>query len=128
MLPIVVFVIVLLPIAWLASEFQDRRWIRITAGCAALLSVGGVAFAVGSLERLNSYSWFGDVTKDFVDGTIVGLEAGRHPQVLDALRKMQAEYNPTYENRARYDELVQAYLRSLKTPVDAMTESPDEAL
>jgi len=127
-LPIVVIVIVVLPIAWLAAEFQDRRWVRITTGSAALLSVCGIAFVVGSLERLTSNSWFGGVTKTFVDGTVSELEAGRHPQVLDALLKMQTEYNPTYENRARYDELVQTYLDRLRTPVDAKTESRDEAL
>lgn len=118
MLPLVGLLIAILLLLWLWSKFQDRRWLRITAGSAALVAMCGVAFVVGSLERLNSNSWFGSMTKDFVDGTIVGLESGRHPQVLDALRGFQVEYHPTYENRARYDVLVQAYLHRLKTPVD----------
>ena len=39
------------PLAWIASEFQNRRWVRLALGCTAILLSLGVAVAVGSLDR-----------------------------------------------------------------------------
>jgi cytochrome c biogenesis protein CcdA len=57
MRPLILFLTITLPIAWLASEFQDRRWVRIAAGIAALSMSFLVATGVGSLERLNANAW-----------------------------------------------------------------------
>jgi hypothetical protein len=53
----------------------------------------------------NANIWFGAASKDLVDTTIAELEAGNQEHVLAALKCLQAKYAPTYENRARYDEL-----------------------
>lgn len=54
-LPVVlIFVLaVLLPVGWVVSEFQPRRWLRILCGGVSLGVCGFVAIAVGTLERLN---------------------------------------------------------------------------
>lgn len=93
------------PIAWFASEFQDRRWLRIALGTTALFMCFGVAFLAGKLEMFNANAWFGSATKDLIDATIEELEAGNEDRVVSSLKELQQAYSPTYENRARYDEL-----------------------
>ena len=107
-LPLLILLLVIVtPIAWFASEFQDRRWLRMVLGSAAILLCVGVAFLSGTLEMFNANAWFGAASKALVDTTIEQLEAGNQDQVLAVLKKLQAKYSPTYENRARYDELTE---------------------
>ena len=104
---IVLLVVVALPVGWFVCEFRCGRGMRLTLGCLAILCSFGVAFIVGSFERFNSNAWFGHASKQLIDATVSELEAGHTDQVLQALRKLQSEYRPTYENRGRYDKLVE---------------------
>jgi hypothetical protein len=56
---------------------------------------------------INSNAWFGRATKELIDAAVVELEAGNGDRVLRWLKDLQGQYSPTYENRARYDLLVQ---------------------
>ncbi len=94
------------PIAWFASEFQTRRWLRLSLGCLAILLSFAVAVLVGSVERFNSNAWFSVASQELVDATVTELEAGNRDGVLRSLKILQQKYQPTYENRARYDALV----------------------
>jgi len=111
---VILLLVIVMPLAWFASEFQNRRWVRLVLGSVAILLSFGVASLVGTLERLNANSWFGEATKNLVDETIEQLEAGNQDQVLSALRRLQANYSPTYENRARYDELVKEAVADMR--------------
>jgi len=102
------------PIAWFASEFQGRRWLRLVLGSFAILLSLGVAAVVGSLERLNSNAWFGSASKNLVDATIAELEAGNRDGVLRSLKTLQQKYSPTYENRARYDVLIEEAVTQMR--------------
>lgn len=73
----------------------------------------GVAVVVGSAERLNSNSWFGNASKSLVDAIVGEIEAGRQDRVIQSLKRLQTKYHPTYENRARYDELVEETIRDM---------------
>jgi len=126
MSPLVVIVIVaaiLLPIGWFVSEFRGGRGLRLTLGCLALLTSFGVAFVVVALERFNSNAWFTGASKELIDACISELEAGHTDRVLNALRQLQSGFRPTYENRGRYDELVEQAVSRMKsnpaTPPDA---------
>ena len=112
---IISIVVIVLPIAWIVSEFRCERGVRLTLGCLAILCSFGVAFIAGSLEQFNSNAWFGRASNQLVDVTVSELEAGHTDQVLRALRKLQSEYHPTYENRARYDELVERTVADMKS-------------
>ena len=111
---IILILTIAMPIAWFVSEFSAPRWLRLALGTLAVLLSFGVAFIVGSLERLNSNAWFGGATKDLIDTTVTELDAGRDEDVLRALKELQTEYQPTYENRARYDELVRKTVQRMK--------------
>jgi hypothetical protein len=103
-----------IPLGWFVSEFQDRRWLRLVLGAFAIFLSFGVAVFVGSLERLNSNAWFGFASKDLVDATIVELEAGNRDRVLRSLKVFQGKYSPTYENRARYDVLIEETVKQMR--------------
>jgi cytochrome c biogenesis protein CcdA len=110
MLPLILLLAVALPIAWIVSEFQDRRWLRITAGCAAIAMSFLVAAGVGSLERFNSNAWYGFASKKLIDTTVEQVERGDTERLLRELKTLQEQFQPTYENRARYDQLVDDFV------------------
>ncbi len=113
MLPLILLLTIVLPIAWLASEFQDRRWIRVAAGCAALATSSLVAVGVGSLEHLNANAWYGGASKNLIDTTIEEIELGETERLLKELKILQEQFQPTYENRARYDKLIEEFMLRL---------------
>jgi hypothetical protein len=102
-------------LVWFASEFQDRRWLRLLLGCAALVLIGGsVGLGVMIVERFNSNAWYGVASGDLIDATVAGLEAGRKDEVVAELKRLRGQFQPTYENRARYDHLVEEYVARVK--------------
>ncbi|QDS95675.1 hypothetical protein FF011L_44750 [Roseimaritima multifibrata] len=113
MLGLILTLVVVLPLAWLASEFQSRKEIRIALGLAAIAMAFGVAWIVGSLDRLNSNIWYGAATKDLIQNTIVELENGNDDRVLTELRALRSKFHPTYETRADYDKLVATYVNAV---------------
>jgi hypothetical protein len=104
---IILIAVIGLPVGWFVSEFRGGRVLRLTLGCLTILMSFGLAFIVGSLERLNSNAWFTGASKELIDASVSQLEAGHTDRVLDSLRQLQAEFHPTYENRGRYDTLVE---------------------
>lgn len=113
MLPLIIFLTVALPLAWLASEFQDRRWVRIAIGIAALSMSFLVAAGVGSLEHLNANAWYGSASKNLIDTTVEEIECGDTQRLLEELKILQEQFHPTYENRAHYDELIEEFMSRL---------------
>ena len=113
MLPLIVLLTVSLPIAWIASEFQDRRWLRIATGCAAIAASFLVAAGVGTLQHLTANAWYGGASKNLIDTTIDELEQGDSERLLQELKVLQDQFRPTYENRARYDELIKEFMSRL---------------
>lgn len=107
--------VVVTPLAWFASEFQPRRWLRLTLGSSAILLSFGVAFLAGSLERFNSNAWFGGASKKLIDATVREIEGGNQDRVLRSLKDLQDKYSPTCENRARYDKLVEEGVSQMQT-------------
>jgi len=94
--------------AWLISEFRWPRWSRILLGCLAMVVLTAIAFlATLIVTRMDYNQSYGFATKDLVDQIITGIEANRTELVLGELKRFQAEYHPTYENRARYVPLAE---------------------
>lgn len=92
-------------LAWLASEFQGRRWLRVALGTVALLSSLSMAVLVGGAEHFNANEWYGSAAASLVRATVDELEAGNADGVLRSLKAMREEFRPTYENSARFDIL-----------------------
>ena len=112
---LILLLVLLTPIAWFASEFQDRRWPRLCLGTAAILLSFGVAYVGASLQILQDNVWFGNASKLLIDASIQEMEAGNQEQVLTAWKHLQKKYSPTYENRARFDYLVDETVVEMRT-------------
>jgi hypothetical protein len=105
---LVLLVVIAIPVGWVLSEFQDRRYLRLTLGSAAILSGFVIAFfAATLLQVFHDNVYFGVATKKLVGTTITQLEAGNQDRVLSSLKRLQQKYSPTYENKAGYDALVE---------------------
>lgn len=113
MLPLILILVIALPIAWFLSEFQNYRWLRILLGCAAIAMSFLVAGGVGSIEHLNANAWYGGASENLIDTTVEELEKGNVEQVIKELKLLQEQFQPTYENRARYDKLIEEYMSKL---------------
>jgi hypothetical protein len=96
--------------AWLVSEYQQRRWLRITMGLCCIASFLMIAIAVGLLQQLNYNAWYGVASAELIDTTVKQIEAGHSAALLTNLRQLREEFRPTYENRAHYDELVKRFV------------------
>lgn len=125
MLELTLLLVVALPIAWLVSEFYDNRIARITLGLLALGMSFGVAWIVGSLDRLQSNIYFSEATKDLIQNTIVELENDNVDNVLTHLRLLRDDFEPTYETRDDYDVLVDRYIYSIsESPIEHIGGDP----
>lgn len=108
-------VVVMGPIAWFLSEFQERRWLRLLLGSISISLCFAVAVLVGKLERWNDNAWYGFASKGLIEATIAELESGKAERVLVAYKHLQSEFSPTYENRARYDVLVEKAISEMQS-------------
>jgi hypothetical protein len=113
MLPLFLVLTVALPLIWLVLEFQEKRWLRIAVGCAAIAMSYFVAVGVGTLQQLNYNAWYGDASQKLIRGTLTELKNDNSQAVIDNLEWLNQRYHPHYENRARYDELANEYVERL---------------
>jgi hypothetical protein len=104
-----------LAVAWIVSEFKGGRKLRLTFGILAMISMTVVTwFSTLVINQFNYNSWYGHATKDLVDETVRGIESNRTPEILKELKQFQADYQPTYENRAKYAPLVEQTVARMK--------------
>ena len=101
------FLLVASPIAWLVAEFKWSAGVRIIFGFLSLVLVALCTDGlVGVTTKFNFDIWYGENTKSLIDESVRQLEAGNTNQVLKAFKKLQNDFQPTYENRAKYNLLV----------------------
>ena len=113
MLELILGLVIAFPIVWLISEFYDNRGARIAFGLCAIAMSFGVAWIVGSLDRLQSNIYFSEATKNLIQNTIIELENEKSDVVLIELRKLRDDFRPTYETRDDYDVLVDRYIHAI---------------
>lgn len=111
---LILLLVIALPIAWFASEFQSRRWLRLLLGSTAIIMCFGVAHLSRTLTWFEANAWFGSATYELVSAVIEELEADNRDTVVDALRDLREQYHPTYEHRARYDLLAKEAIAQMK--------------
>ena len=84
-----------------------------------------VAYLVGELSRLNYNAWYGFATKQLVDTIVTQVEDGNIDRTMRVLQRLNLEYQPTYENRAHYDELVKEAVAQMNDIRDLKSEGMD---
>jgi len=108
------FLLFALPIAWLVAEFKFNRTARILLGITSLIWVGiCVTGLVGVTTTFRYNIWYGENTKSLIDESIRQLEAGNTNQVLKTFKQLQEKFQPTYENKAKYNLLVSNAVSSM---------------
>jgi hypothetical protein len=106
----------LLAVVWIVSEFKAGRSLRLTLGLLAVIIMIVVTwFATLVINQLNYNSSYGFATKELIDQTITGIESNNTAAVLSELKRFQADYHPTYENRANYVPLVEQTVERMKS-------------
>jgi hypothetical protein len=116
---LVLMLLLVLPGAWLFAEFKAGRSTRILLGVISFIWVGGCAAGLAGLTTTFRYNvGYGGVTRELIDASVRQLEAGQTDQVLSALKKLQSNFQPTYENRANYELLVSNAVVELKPSTD----------
>ena len=105
----------LLAAAWIVSEFKGGRPVRLTLGVLAMIIMVTVTWlATLMVNQLNYNAWYGFATKELIDETIKGIESNNTTMVLTELKRFQASYHPTYENRAKFLPLVGETVERMK--------------
>ncbi len=105
-----------LPIAWLVAEFKARPGIRRTLGIVTILWSFGVASLVGLLQDFNANVYFTGASKDLLSASVEQLKAGKTEAVIREWSRADSEFHPTYENRARYRQIVDQTIEGMKKP------------
>jgi hypothetical protein len=107
---------ILLPILWLASEFSRKIWLRLLLGIASMISALVLADNFGDMGgefRANSY--FAKANTRLIGATVSELEHDKSAAVLASLKQLQQHYQPNYENRSHFDELVEAAVKNMQS-------------
>jgi hypothetical protein len=105
-----------LPIAWLFAEFKARPGVRRTPGIVTLLWSFGVASLVGVLRDFNANIYFTEATKDLLEASVGMLKMGKTDAVIREWSQASEAFHPTYENRARYRQIVDLAIEGMKKP------------
>jgi hypothetical protein len=128
MLPLIVLLVIAVPIIWLVSEFHGGRGLRIGLG---ILSIGVVTVVTSGvndvLTRFNYNAWYGSATGELISSSIKQIEDGRTDRVLKVWRGLGQQFHPTYENRAKYSELVEEAVTRIRGDVPIESDSPWDA-
>ena len=114
MAPLLLLIAIVLPFAWFASEFQSRRWLRLTLGISALIGVFCISMLFEIMNRIDANSYFSLANCELIDATIQGLSHEQSETILKQLKSFRKDYEPTYENRGNYHQKVAAYAQELK--------------
>lgn len=76
---------------------------------------------------LDYSAWYGYATSDLIKTSIHEIEDGNLGRVLTVWRGLERQYQPTYENRAKYDTLVAEATRRMRGDVPIEPGSPWDA-
>jgi hypothetical protein len=128
MLPLIVLLVITVPIIWLVSEFHEGRGLRIGLGILSIGLVAVVTWGVNEIATTFNYNaWYGSATGDLISSSIEEIEDGHTDHVLKVWRGLDLQFHPTYENRARYSELVDEAVTRIRGDVPIESDSPWDA-
>ena len=101
--------------------------VRRVCGIGAFVFALLVGVIVGVLQRLQYNADYGFSSKELFEQTVLSLKNGKTDEVLKEYEKLSEVYSPTYENRANFDEVVNAAAESLKEEASILDDETKEA-
>lgn len=114
---LVLLATILLPIGWLLADIWGSPLMRRGLGVIAILMSSTVAFLFGSIiEHFNSTTYFSSASKDLLECSVQQMQAGKSDVVQREWKRMIEEYQPSYENRGRYREVIEESIERMKQP------------
>ncbi len=125
---LIIVIIFGLPIGWIASEFQNRRVLRVFLGLLTIAAISVCVWIHSMISFTFNYNaWYGGATGRLIDTSLQQIEDGHLERTLKIWRGLNRQYHPTYENRARYDELTEEATARLRGDVLIEKGSPWDA-
>jgi len=125
-LTLIVAVIVAMVGMWLVAEV--RRWptvVRIGTGVLAMVAVCFFVWLFCVIGTTFSYNaWYGFASRQLIRASILAIEKGRTEQVLEMWRELDQKFQPTYENRGRYDEWVEEAVKRIEESAPSTRAAP----
>jgi|688.fasta_scaffold610602_2 hypothetical protein len=107
----IIILAIALPIGWLIAEIKGRVVARRIFGALTIVAACLIGWGVGMLQQLNYNAWYGHASKKLLEGVAASLPTELPERKI--LEESAQKFRPTYENRARYDVLVDSILESL---------------
>ena len=65
---------------------------------------------------MNANTYFSSASKDLVHASVQALRAGKTEAVVRELSRADADYSPSYEDRARYRQIVDKAVEGMQKP------------
>lgn len=116
MLQLILFAAACLPLAWLLSEMQRRRWVSVVLGLASLAAVAFLAYGWAEFfTTIDLNVSYGEASKSLATAVSEELQAGNDSRVKSELKRFAAMYDPNYENSPRYDDEVAKFIAHLRS-------------
>lgn len=103
---------------WMLAEFRQDRAARVIFGSLTLFLGLGAGVVLSMLNEFNYNAWYGSATKNLIDTIVIQVEDGNLDRVMTVLRGLNRQYQPTYENRAGYRDLVEEATAQMRGEVE----------
>ncbi len=100
---------------------------RRACGIGAFIFALLVGVILGSLQRLQNNADYGFSSQKLFEQTVISLKNGKTDKVIEEFENLLEVYSPTYENRANFDDLVNAATQSLKEEVSTLNDETKKA-
>lgn len=124
MIELLLFLCVALPVAWLVSEVQSRRWISVVLGMTAILIVGFVAYAWAEFTTtFQKNLYFGNANEKLFKALSDEIDGSEGDLVRKELLRLATLCRENYENYPRYDEEVDKFVTRLREAASKDAES-----
>jgi hypothetical protein len=111
---LLVVISALLPIAWIMADFHGSALRRRAIGAMALIWSFGIATLIGSMQQFDANAYYTSHTKELLDVSIRQHQAGRSEAVIREWTRARDAFQPTYENRGDYQEIVAEAIEGMK--------------
>jgi hypothetical protein len=115
-LALLIIATIAFPCGWLIAEFKANVFVRCLVGLATMAVLCFATAIATGVMSFQSNVYFGDNAKLLIDTTIEQLDNQNTEAVLASLKELQRNYHPTYEHRARFEELVKTFADSFGDP------------
>jgi hypothetical protein len=108
----IIIIGMLFPVGWVVADISDCKIARRILGLLTIVVACFFVWGVGMLKSTNYNASYGQASKEMLEALAPRFQA--HTAERKILDQAISDFQPTYENRANYDEIVQNLIKELK--------------